>query len=378
MIRRGLGARGWDCRALPQPVFDRERGGGLAAVRFGLGLALAWLKALRLLFAGDAGLAVNLGLTPVAFMRDGVPLLLGRLGLGRERIVLSLHGSLFMTWEPGALRTRVFCFLLRQGGLVTVLGEGHRRRLVTLGLPSERVAVVINSCTLPPLSATQLDLKWPARVASVRPLRLLHLGSLYASKGFPEFLEAAAILAGRSGPALEVVLCGRVADSGFEDRFGSVAAAEQWIEATIEGINRGGRVRARWVRGAVGAEKQALFHEADLFVLPTRYAVEAQPLVLLEAMASGCAILTTRVGEIATILDAASARFLETGATAELVTQIEEFIARPGALAALAVAAHRRFVEHYDLEHHLAGWERIFAPVPVRGVTPTASAWHKS
>ena len=64
MIMRGLTARGWICRALPQPVLDRDAGGGLTLLRFAGGLLLAWARALRLLFAGDASLAVNLGLTP--------------------------------------------------------------------------------------------------------------------------------------------------------------------------------------------------------------------------------------------------------------------------------------------------------------------------
>jgi glycosyltransferase involved in cell wall biosynthesis len=64
-------------------------------------------------------------------------------------------------------------------------------------------------------------------------------------------------------------------------------------------MNQSGRIQLEWIRGARGAEKQALFEQAQIFVLPTQYPVEAQPLAVLEAMAHGCAIVTTDVGELA-------------------------------------------------------------------------------
>jgi glycosyltransferase involved in cell wall biosynthesis len=362
LIMRGLAARGWDCRALPQPVLDRDQGGPWALVRFAAGLLAAWTRALRLLLGGDAHLCVNLGLTPVAFVRDAVPLLLGRLALGRGRIILSLHGSLFLGWAPGSPRARAFVFLLRQGGLTTVLGEGQRRKLAALGLPAERSTVVINSCALPPLTDAGLRAKWAEVVDNHRPLRVLHLGSLIATKGFPEYLEALGQLADRDGRPVEAVLCGKVAASEFQDRFPDNAAAGRWIEDMVARLNRSARVKVRWVRGAVGDEKAALFRAADVFVLPTRYAVEAQPLVLLEAMASGCAIVTTRIGEIPAILDDASAIFLGAGSAAELAAVLEERAQRPDTLETYARAAHRRFVEQFSLDRHLDGWEARLAP----------------
>jgi glycosyltransferase involved in cell wall biosynthesis len=195
-----------------------------------------------------------------------------------------------------------------------------------------------------------------------RPLRVLHLSSLIATKGFPAYLEALAELGARDSVAIEAVLCGKVTASEFQDRFAHAAAAESWIEETVAGINRGGRVRVRWVRGAVGREKEELFRQADVFVLPTRYAVEAQPIVLLEAMASGCAIVTTSIGEIPTILDDESAIFLEVGSTAEIVAALERLAGKTETVARLASAAHRRFLENYELGRHLDGWEARLKP----------------
>lgn len=365
LVLNGLARRGWRCVRLPQPVFDR-RGEKLAALWYLLGVLAAWVRAVRLLSARGGWLWVGLGQTRTAFLRDAVPLFLGRLGLGRSRVVVSLNGSVFMRWADDSLDAKVFRFLLGHAGLVTVVGEKQRERLLGLGLPDDGVAVVVNSCELEFASAESLAAKHSPLADGKTPVRCLHLSSLIDTKGFPEFLEALLQLSIYPGPRVEAVLCGRVVASEFSSRFRNDAAAEAWIERQIAEINRGPRVSVRWIKGAAGAEKAALFREADVFVLPTRYAVEAQPLVLLEAMASGCAIVTTRAGEIPTILDKTCAVFLNTTETAALTSVLQRLVSDPAARGTLGRAAHARFVERYRPERHLDRWETLLDPSGVR------------
>jgi glycosyltransferase involved in cell wall biosynthesis len=220
----------------------------------------------------------------------------------------------------------------------------------------------VNSCDLEPVSPEALAAKHAGGAGSARPVRLLHLSSLIDTKGYPEYLAALSLLSGLAGAEFEAVLCGRMVSSEFSDRFRDAASAQTWIESEMAKINRGGRARVKWIKGAVGAEKTALYREADIFVLPTRYSVEAQPLVLLEAMASGCAILTTRAGEIPTILDERSAVFLEEATAAGVAAALETLITDGGARARLARAAHQRFLQNYTVERHLDQWERLLDP----------------
>jgi glycosyltransferase involved in cell wall biosynthesis len=244
-----------------------------------------------------------------------------------------------------------------------VVGEQQRARLIALGIPQTRVAIVVNSCELELAPDEAVAAKHPPAADPVRAVRCLYLSSLIDTKGFPEYLEALHRLSALAGPPVEAVLCGRLVASEFSSRFHDAASAEAWIETRIVEINRRERVRVRWVKGAAGADKAALFREAELFVLPTRYAVEAQPLVLLEAMASGCAIITTRVGEIPTILDDHSAMFLPTASTDALTTALQTLVADAPARARLAHAAHARFRECYQVERHLDQWETLLGQV---------------
>ena len=45
-----------------------------------------------------------------------------------------------------------------------------------------------------------------------------------------------------------------------------------------------------------GTAKDAFFGEIDIFLFPSRYRFEAQPLVVLEAMAHGCAPIVSHAG----------------------------------------------------------------------------------
>ncbi len=148
LLIRGLSARGWVCRRLPLPAFH-DSGRKRNAVRFLLWLLVAWARSVRLLWASPGRLYVNIGQTRFAFLRDAVPLLLGQAGLGRERLVISLHSSLFTRWAKDSLDSRAFGLLLRRAaGTVTVLGERQRQRLAELGIPEARIRILVNSCEL--------------------------------------------------------------------------------------------------------------------------------------------------------------------------------------------------------------------------------------
>jgi len=356
-----LAERGWDCRKLPQPVLERGDGRLLAVLTYAMGLATSWFRALALFGSRDAILCVNLGMTLAAFVRDAFPIFLGRMLLGRDQIVISLHGSLFMNWHDSGPEVRVFRLLLRQAGAITVLGERQRQRLVELGIPAENIRIVVNSCDLAPIDADNLLAKHSPRAREPGVVTILYLSSLIDTKGYPEYLEALRSLSRSQGVQIEAVLCGKLVPSEFADRQVGAEQSECLIKGKIAEINLGSRVKARWVNGAVGAEKAALFRNADIFVLPTRYAVEAQPLVLLEAMASGCAIVTTRVGEITTILNGTCALFLEEPSVGALATALERLAEDAGQRRRIAIQAHARFGVRYSVGQHLDVWEDILS-----------------
>ena len=224
-------------------------------------------------------------------LRDGFCLYLLTLGWGKPKCkcVAALHGSIFTSWLPDSLEARLFRLIIRRCDLVTCLGGAHAKSLSALGIPKDKIVIMPNVCEFDGVDVEFLKAK---QQFSDAPVEILFLSSLIDTKGYPEYLEALCLIAENGNCKINATLCGPITITPFSDRFSTVEAAKAWIDQKMEYINASENVRLHRIEGAEGAEKKILFEQSQIFILPTRYKVEAQPLVVIEAMASGCAIIT--------------------------------------------------------------------------------------
>lgn len=361
LIIEGLAARGWSCRQLLFPALNRAISSRL--VRAALYIAESLTASLRLVGI-TLRRRVVLHLSPgqsLPSLLKVAPIVLAISWL-RPRLprVISLHGSVFARWRRDQLEARLFRFLLKRTAIVTVLSARQHRQLAALGVDPDRIVVLPNTCELPPCSDADLERKgWTASERS--PLRLLHLSLLIESKGYPEYLEALDLLGQRDAGPIEAVLCGPLSFSAYCRRFTTPAVKDAWIRRKMEAINASRSVRVRWVPGAKGAVKHALLSEAAVFIFPSRFPVEAQPLVLLEAMASGCAIVTSTAGEICSTLDQTSAVFLSAPSGGTVAAAVEDLMAHPGRAAELARNARDRYASDFGRQSYTSRWADLFS-----------------
>jgi glycosyltransferase involved in cell wall biosynthesis len=114
------------------------------------------------------------------------------------------------------------------------------------------------------------------------PLRIGFLSNLTAEKGLPDFL---ALLRAASAQGLATGVLAGPAEGG---NLAQIEAAQRDLGPSLD------------YRGPVhGAAKAQFFDDIDIFVFPTRYAHEAQPMVICEAMAVGLPVLAFDRGCIA-------------------------------------------------------------------------------
>lgn len=93
-------------------------------------------------------------------------------------------------------------------------------------------------------------------------------------------------------------------------------------------------------------EIRALHHYADLFVFPSR--ADTLPLVILEAMAAGRPVLSTRVGGIPYQIDETCGRLVPPENSAALRTAMEDLFNDPARLQTMGQAALRKVKSQFN------------------------------
>jgi glycosyltransferase involved in cell wall biosynthesis len=304
---------------------------------------------------------LSLGQTRFALLRDGVALWCASAFNPRSlRRMVALNGSVFTKWPRASLNARIFRWIIGRCDVVTCVGVSHAEALQALGVPAEKIEVVPNVCEYDGIEESELVKK---QAASDQPIELLFLSSLTETKGYPNYLEALEMMSVEDGPQVHAVLCGPIMMDAYRQQFNTAEAATKWIEDKLAVINQSGRVQLEWIRGARGAEKQALFKKAHIFVLPTQYPVEAQPLVIIEAMAHGCAIVTTDVGELPATVDGNCA-IIQSQPTEQTVKQaMDTLIENNSFRLSLAKAALSRFKLEFNRQQYVDRWREILTSV---------------
>ncbi len=141
-------------------------------------------------------------------------------------------------------------------------------------------------------------------------LRLLFVGAIHREKGIMELLRAVKNLADST---ISLDICGMLTDSSIKAEFDEIVAV------------LGRQVK---LHGYVsGEEKTQIFKAADVLVLPSYH--EGFPLVILEALAAGCALISTEVGTTPEILSKDNVQWVEVANVEDIVQAIQNYRDNP-------------------------------------------------
>jgi len=200
-------------------------------------------------------------------------------------------------------------------------------------------------CVPADISAKQDDFKH--RAAADHPIRLLYLSNMIPSKGYLDVLEAVRLLHAR-GVAVRADFAG-----------GWMAEADRLdFEKRVHALNLTEHVTHH---GAVTDRTQVkrLHLNADVFLLPTYYPTEAQPLTIVEALNAATPIITTRHASIpAMVRDGREALFVPKQDPSAIAAAVER-LRTPSVWLAMSTQARERFVTAFSPEAVRAQWLRL-------------------
>jgi glycosyltransferase involved in cell wall biosynthesis len=277
--------------------------------------------------ASMTGLAGIAGV--LAKLRYGTPYLLTEHGIYLRELYLALSRTEY------SLNSRRFLLSMneaivrmnyRHADVITSLGDFNRSWQLRLGAVPSKLVFVANG-----VDPAQFR---PAPERRPRRLTVLTLARYFALKGIDVLLEAARIVRGQV-PGICFRILGERADPAYFERCLAIVDEHQ-LHTNIE-----------WGETADPADDLTRAH---VFCLPS--ISEGMPYCILEAMLSGCPVVATDVGNVASVLGGTGllARPKDPTNLAEALLRLLHGPEAPAFRDRLAAAALERARKHYTAE----------------------------
>ena len=221
--------------------------------------------------------------------------------LFRRPIYIHHHSYAYI--NSPSLLSRCFFALVRNASHIVLSPKMGSALTRVYGLVPGVVRVVSNAAFY------RWDDAYQVQANEAAPLQLGFLSNISFEKGIVEFFDILAAL-NRRGIEYRAHVAGPVAPEARQ-RFDELLRSAPHVQYA----------------GAVyGAEKERFYRQLDIFLFPTRYANEAEPLVIYEAMRCGVHVMACDRGSIAEMLrDGAGLVLPREAAVQAAVTHIERF-----------------------------------------------------
>lgn len=206
------------------------------------------------------------------------------------------------------------------------LSEEMKKQFINIGVKPEICEVLYNFHNLIPVVETQ-------SLSDLSDLHLLYVGAIHREKGIIELLKALNEL---SEYDFRLDICGKLTDPSIESEFKRLTNC------------LGNKVK---IHGYVsGRSKTELFERADILILPSYH--EGLPLVVLEALASGTAIISTPVGATPEILDEKSVLWVEIKSIVDIKNAVIKLLLDQKLLSSMK-QYNRMVSKQYSLDVHI-------------------------
>lgn len=194
-----------------------------------------------------------------------------------------IHHHSFAYLNQHSRLTATCIAALGQAKHIALCPEMARALGTTYGIAETHLIVLSNAAFLPAINTASERTKSSEQES--RPIRIGFLSNITAEKGIFEFF-AVLRRATDMGLTYEAEIAGPV-DIGIQDSF--------QIELTALS-------QTRHLGPLYGVEKQRFFQRIDLLLFPTRYANEAEPVTLHEALQAGATVVAANRGCIGGML----------------------------------------------------------------------------
>jgi glycosyltransferase involved in cell wall biosynthesis len=345
-VVEGMSAHGWDVKCVDAADRSAPRTGSAFSWGRAGEIAKVLTRAIRQLPEADL-VYVTIAQSRWGFAKDVIVLLSA--SVLRRPTVVHMHGGNFAGFFSGLSgpeQALVRATVSRLSAIV-VLTESLRADFRMSPRWQSQTTAIANTCDTQPGSAR----RHPGSV-----WQILFLSNLLVSKGYREVIQAVGTLA-RRRPDLSLRL--RIAGAYVPDRdFPDEQAQEADLRALLSALPS--NVEASYAGILKGDEKNDLLASSHVFLLPTTYVNEGQPIAVIEALTSGLPVIATDWRGIReTLPDSMHDLLVPTREAAALAAKLELLVDTPALYEQLSGEALRHATA-FSRERHLAALDAVF------------------
>lgn len=273
----------------------------------------------------------------LGFVRDTLFLLPSR--LFGVPLVLHLHGgyldTLYAEWGRAFQWLMRFCF--RHATRAIVQSNSFRRKFAEL-VEGDRIRVVYNGI---PLTIYEACKNKPRSSGDSSLKTILFLGGLIESKGFFDLLRSVPDVLEKTTEVRFVF----VGDTSFPE----AESAQKWVNRhSLE-------FYVKFLGPRSGDDKTRIFQESDVFAFPTWYPPEGQPVAVIEAMAAGLPVLTTRHATIPEILGEEGALYVNKQDPADIAAKLLQLLDNESLRRNMGLANQNKFLQYHTSDRFAEG-----------------------
>lgn len=223
---------------------------------------------------------VSIGMSFWGTLRDGVFIVLSR--ILRKKCIIHLHGNLTnqIYAELDGIKKKLYGSVYSAANYGIVLSDSLMKNLTPF--MSEKRIFKLNNFVDLDLS----DFFITKKIEEPFKLKILYFSNLIIEKGIFEFIQTLHSLEKNKIP-FEAKIAGAIDESD------KILIISMFANLPIN---------TTYLGPVFGKEKLELLKWGNIFILPTYYRPEGQPISILEAMSTGNIILTTRQGGIEDIV----------------------------------------------------------------------------
>jgi len=291
---------------------------------------------------------MTISLSRLGFFRDMLIILVAR--LMRKRIILHLKGggyNNFFSQQPNYFQN-IIAFTLSLSTHIIVLGDLLREQFDFVPSIKDKLKVIPNGLTKDIYVTTDTK-ELPS---NDQPIKILYLSNLIPSKGYLTLLESCIKLEKEGNIEFICDYCGGFIQTVVD---GNHLDAKERLTEFKNLIKSNNLIEKVFYHGTVtGRIKEKMLSQAHIFVLPTCFPWEGQPLSIIEALAFSTPIISTPYRSIPEqVLDGYNGYLIPPNDPEALVQAIKKLVENSDRYKHMSIAARKHFETNFTRKVHL-------------------------